>query len=217
MSTVGARGGRGGTNEGNLLIRLQAARRAHAERAEQIATELGQKLAKVPGMRSFVQVPPPIRLGGRLTKSEYQLTLQSTDTDALYDQAPRLARELAKSPVLTDVTTDVQLNNPEIRVEIDRDRAAELGVSVERIEDTLYSAYGSRQVSSIYTSNNSYSVILELDPRTQRDPSALELLYVRSDAASSFRSPRSPTSREASGRSPSTTRASCPRRPCRST
>jgi HAE1 family hydrophobic/amphiphilic exporter-1 len=132
-------------------------------------------------MRAFVTVPPPIRLGGRVTKSEYQLTLQSTDTTALFEQAPRLAQELSASPILSDVTTDVQLKNPEIQLGIDRDRAAQLGVSVERIEDALYSAYGSRQVSTIYTSNNNYDVILELDPRTQRDPGALALLHVRSD------------------------------------
>jgi len=181
MSTVGARSGRGGANEGRLVIRLKP-RVERKKSAQEIASELGKKLAEVPEMRSFVQIPPPIRLGGRLTKSEYQLTLQATNTEALYDQAPRLQRVLAQSPILADVTTDVELNNPELRLAIDRDRAAALGVSVERIEDTLYSAYGSREVSSIYTATNSYSVILELDPRTSLDPAALELLYVRSDS-----------------------------------
>jgi HAE1 family hydrophobic/amphiphilic exporter-1 len=127
-------------------------------------------------------VPPPIRLGGRVTKSEYQLTLQSTDTDLLYEQTPKLAQTLSKSPILRDVTTDVQLSNPQVDVTIDRRRAAELGVTVARIEDTLYSAYGSRQVSSIFSSNNTYQVILELDPRTQREPASLGSLYVRSDS-----------------------------------
>jgi HAE1 family hydrophobic/amphiphilic exporter-1 len=180
MSSVGARGGRGGSNQGNFLVRLKP-RAERSKSAGQIADELSKQLSSVTGMRSFVQVPPPIQLGGRSTKSEYQLTLQSTDTDALYEHAPLLARELGKSSVLKDVTTDVQLNNPELRVEIDRQRAAELGVSVSRVEDTLYSAYGSRQVSSIYASNDTYSVILELDPATQREPSALSSLYVRSD------------------------------------
>ena len=178
MSQVG--GGRRGTNQGSFNIRL----RPKAEReksAEQVAADLAKQMSVVPGLRVFVQVPPPIRLGGRITKSEYQLTLQSTDTDLLYEHAPKLAQELSKSGVLKDVTTDVQLNNPELNVEIDRGRAAELGVSVARIEDTLYSAYGSRQISSIYASNNTYSVILELDPKTQREPAALSSLYVRSD------------------------------------
>jgi len=181
MSSVGARGSRGGTNQGNATLRLRP-KSERTRSAQQIATELGKRLAQVPGMRSYVSVPPSIRLGGRISKSEYQLTLQSSDTALLYEQAPRLAEELAKSPEVTDVTTDVQLNNPEIQVQIDRDQAAQLGVSVQAIEDALANAYGSRQVSTIYQPSNSYSVILELDPRTQRDPSALEQLYVRSDA-----------------------------------
>ena len=179
MSSVGARQGRGGTNQGSFLLRLKP--RAERERsADEVASELSKQMNQVPGMRSFVQAPPPIRLGGRVTKSEYQLTLQSTDTAALYEQTPKLAAELAKSKVLKDVTTDVQLNNPELTVEIDRRRAAELGVSVARVEDTLYNAYGNRQISSIFASNNTYQVILELDPRTQREPGALNGLYVRS-------------------------------------
>jgi hydrophobic/amphiphilic exporter-1 (mainly G- bacteria), HAE1 family len=181
MSNVGARQGRGGANLGNFLLRLKP--RAQREKsADQIAAELSKQMNRVPGMRSFVQSPPPIRLGGRVTKSEYQLTLQSTDTAALYEHTPKLAAELAKSPVLKDVTTDVQLHNPELNVEIDRLRAAELGVTVAKVEDTLYSAYGARQVSSIFASNNTYQVILELDPRTQREPAALEALYVRSSS-----------------------------------
>jgi len=181
MSSVGSRGTRGGTNQGNMTLRLRP--KSERERsAAEIARALAPRLAQVPGMRAFIQVPPAIRLGGRASKSEYQLTLQSTDTKLLYEQAPRLAEALGKSSVLSDVTTDVQLNNPEIGVHIDRDRAAQLGVSVNAIEETLYSAYGSRQVSTIFAPSNSYSVILELDPRTQRDPSALEQLYVRSDA-----------------------------------
>jgi len=179
MSSVGSRQGRGGTNQGSFLIRLKPrAERRHT--ADQIANELSKQMNQVPGMRSFVQAPPPIRLGGRVTKSEYQLTLQSTDTALLYEQTPKLAQELGKSPILKDVTTDVQLNNPEVDVKVDRRRAAELGVTVARIEDTLYSAYGSRQVSSIFASNNTYQVILELDPRTQREPASLSSLYVRS-------------------------------------
>ena len=183
MSNVGARGGRGNSNQGRSFLRLTP-RSERSASAQEVATDLGRKLSTLPGMRAFVSVPPPIRLGGRVTKSEYQLTLQSTDTDLLFEQAPRLAKELSASPLLTDVTTDVQLKNPEINLSIDRERAAQLGVSVSRIEDALYSAYGSRQVSSIYTSNNNYDVILELDPQTQRDPAALRLLHVRADSGS---------------------------------
>ncbi|HVY29045.1 MAG TPA: efflux RND transporter permease subunit [Polyangiaceae bacterium] len=179
MSSVGARQGRGGTNQGSLFLRLKP-RAQRSKTADQIAGELSKQMNQVPGMRSFVQAPPPIRLGGRVTKSEYQLTLQSTDTSLLYESAPKLAQELQKSRIVKDVTTDVQLNNPELRVEVDRLRAAELGVTVAGIEDTLYNAYGTRQVSSIFSSNNTYQVILELDPRTQREPQSLGLLYLRS-------------------------------------
>jgi HAE1 family hydrophobic/amphiphilic exporter-1 len=181
MSNAGARGNRGGTNQGNMFIRLKP-RREREHSAEEVVADLNKKVAGVPGMRCFFQVPPPIRLGGRVTKSEFQLTLRGTDTEELYEQTARLADELQRASILTDVTTDVQLSNPQISVDIDRPRAAELGVSVVRIENALYSAYGSRQVSSIYTSNNSYQVILELDPRTQREPASLGELYVRSDA-----------------------------------
>jgi hydrophobic/amphiphilic exporter-1 (mainly G- bacteria), HAE1 family len=179
MSSVGARAGRGGANQGSFQVRLKP-RAQRDKSADQIAVELSKQMNAVPGMRSFVQSPPPIRLGGRVTKSEYQLTLQSTDTAALYEFTPKLAAELSKSSVVKDVTTDVQLQNPELTVEVDRRRAAELGVTVAKVEDTLYSAYGTRQVSSIFSSNNTYQVILELDPRTQREPAALEGLYVRS-------------------------------------
>jgi HAE1 family hydrophobic/amphiphilic exporter-1 len=131
-------------------------------------------------MRVFMQVPPAIRIGGMLTKSEYQLTLQGPDPAVLYRLAPRLAEELSKSPVLREVTTDLQIKNPELDVRIDRDRAASVGLSAERIEDALYSAYGSRQISTIFAPNNSYRVILELDPRTQREPAGLDDLYLRS-------------------------------------
>jgi HAE1 family hydrophobic/amphiphilic exporter-1 len=181
MSAVGARGTRSATNQGNLFIRLRPKReREHS--AQQVAAELSRRLAKVPGMRAFVQVPPTISLGGMVTKSEFQLTLQSPDTDLLYQEAPKLAEELGKSPLVRDVTTDVQLNSPTISLDIDRDRAAKLGVSVNAIEETLYSAYGARQISTIFAPSNSYQVILELDPRTQRDPAALGQLYVRADA-----------------------------------
>jgi len=131
-------------------------------------------------MRAFMQVPPPIRIGGTLTKSEFQLAIQGTDTKELYRIAPIVADELAKSPILKDVTTDLLMRNPELDVRIDRDRAAAYGLTAAQVEDALYSAYGSRQVSTIYSANNTYQVILELDPRTQREPSALDSLYVRS-------------------------------------
>lgn len=178
VSNVGARGTRGGLNMGFLYVRLVP--RADRERTSaQIANELRGSLEAVPGMKSYVRLPPSINVGGRVTRSEYQLTLQSTDVDLLYEQALALEQALKEGDLFRDVTSDLQLDNPTLELAIDRDRAAALGLSATSIEEALYSAYGSRQISTILASNASYPVILELDPRTQREPSALERLYLR--------------------------------------
>ena len=174
MSFIG-----GGTmNQGRLSIRLKP--RGQRLPADQVARELAPKLNSVPGIRTYLQLPASIRIGGRPTKTQYQFTLQSADIDALYDNAAKLETALRRLPTLLDVTTDLQIKNPQVSVRIDRDRATALGVTVEQIEQALYDAYGSRQVSTIYTPNNQYWVIIELLPEFQRDPSALQLLYLRS-------------------------------------
>jgi HAE1 family hydrophobic/amphiphilic exporter-1 len=128
----------------------------------------------------FLQNPPPVRIGGQLTKAQYQFSLQSPDTDELYRVVPLMEEKMGKVPELQDVTSDLQITNPQVDVEIDRDKASTLGLTAQQIEDALYNAYGSRQVSTIYAPNNQYKVILELEPRYQTDPSALSLLYIRS-------------------------------------
>jgi len=174
MSTVG-----GGTmNQGRVSIRLKP--RSERLPADQVARELNAKLSQVTGIRTTLSLPQSIRIGGRPTKAQYQFTLQSADIDALYENAAKLERVLRGIPTLADVSTDLQIKNPEVSVRIDRDRATSLGVTVQQIEQALYDAYGSRQVSTIYTPNNQYWVILELLPEYQRDPSALQLLYLRS-------------------------------------
>ena len=174
MSTVGG----GAANQGRLSIRLKP--RNQRPPASEVASELNAKLNSVPGIRTYLQIPPSIRIGGRPTKTQYQFTLQSADIDALYDNAALLERVLRGIPTLQDVTSDLQIKNPQVSVRIDRDRATALGVTVQQIEQALYDAYGSRQVSTIYTPNNQYWVVLELLPEYQRDPSALKLLYLRS-------------------------------------
>jgi len=174
MSTVGG----GSANQGRLSIRLKP--RNQRPPASEVARELNAKLNSIPGIRTYLQIPPSIRIGGRTTKTQYQFTLQSADIDALYDNAAKLERVLRGIPTLQDVTSDLQIKNPQVSVRIDRDRATSLGVTVQQIEQALYDAYGSRQVSTIYTPNNQYWVILELLPEYQRDPSALQLLYLRS-------------------------------------
>ena len=180
MSTVGARGGSSGSNQGILFMRLKP--REEREPVDKVIPRLRAKLQTVPGMRVFVQNPPPIRLGGRLTKSQYQFTLQSTDTDELYTYAPKLEAELRKLPQLRDVTTDLLLKNPRVDVKIDRDRMSALGLTAAQVDDALYSAYGFRQVSTIYAPNDSYDVILEVKKEYQNDPTALPFLYVRSSS-----------------------------------
>jgi len=168
----------GGGNQGRLNIRLKP--RGERLPADQVVRELMPKLMSVPGVKTYLSIPPAIRIGGRSTKTQYQFTLQSADLEELYVNAAKLEDVLRGNPKLQDVTTDLQIKNPQVNVRIDRDRATSLGVSVQQIEQALYDAYGSRQVSTIYTPNNQYWVIMELLPQYQRDPSALQLLHLRS-------------------------------------
>ncbi len=179
MSAVGG-GDRGGTsNQGRLVIRLKP-RSQRKLSADQVARALTPRLNSVPGMRVFLQNPPPVRIGSRSAKSQYQFTLQGPDLVSLYENAAKLEARLKDSNQLDNITSDLQIKNPEIRVEIDRERAAVLGVTPRQIDEALYDAYGSRQVSTIFTPNNQYWVVLELLPQYQRDVSALQLLNVRS-------------------------------------
>jgi len=173
-----SRVGQGTTNQGQITLRLKP--RSQRPSADEIVRELQPQLATIPGIRTYLQVPPVIRIGGRNAKAQYQFTMQGADITALYDNAAKLEARLRTVPILQDVTTDLQIKNPQAQVSIDRDRAARLGVTVQQIEEALYDAYGSRQVSTIYTDNNQYWVIQELLPEYQRDLSALRLLYIRS-------------------------------------
>jgi len=179
MSAVGGGGGGGSGNQGRLVIRLKP-RHERKLSADQVIRSLGPRLSQVPGIRVFLQNPPPVRIGSRSAKSQYQFTLQSTDLASLHENATKLEERLKDVPQVDNVTSDLQIKNPEVRVEIDREQAAALGVSVQQIEETLYNAYGSRQVSTLFTPSNQYWVILELLPQYQQDLSALRLLSVRS-------------------------------------
>ncbi len=178
MSAVGAGGPNAVANQGRLFIRLKPMGERKLS-ADEVARELVAKTNQVPGLRTYIQNLPVINIGGRISKSLYQFTLQSGDLDALYHYAGVMERRLRAIPALTDVTSDLQINSPQIRVDIDRDRAASLGLTPSQIESALYDAYGSRQVSTIYTPNNQYWVMMELLPEFQRDLSALNQLYIR--------------------------------------
>jgi HAE1 family hydrophobic/amphiphilic exporter-1 len=170
--------GGGQINQGRVFMQLKP-RSQRAMSVDDLIRYFNRKLAGIPGIQVFLQNPPPIQIGGRRTKSLYQFTLQSPDP-ALYDYSTRLVTELQKVPDLINVTSDLQISNPQATVTINRDRAAALGVTAQQIEEALYNAYGSRQVSTIYTSTNQYWVVMELLPDYQRDLSALSLLYIRS-------------------------------------
>jgi hydrophobic/amphiphilic exporter-1 (mainly G- bacteria), HAE1 family len=178
-SSIGAGGSTMSGNSGRLMMRFppRSQRRRHVD---EIIQDLRPKFAAVPGIKVYMQNPPLIRLGGMLTKSLYQYTLQGPDLQQLYEWAPKLEKAMAEIPGLQDVSSDLLITSPQASVEIDRDKAQALGVSAAQIENALYDAYGSRQVSAIYSAINQYWVILELEPEYQRDLSALSLLYVRS-------------------------------------
>ncbi|MCI7568553.1 MAG: efflux RND transporter permease subunit [Desulfovibrio sp.] len=177
-STVGIVGSSQSMNNGMMLFRLKP----HGERppVEEVAQRLRVKLNAIPSLRVFLRVPPAINIGGRSSKALYQYTLSGSNTEELYASAQAVEDALRHLPQLQDVNSDLQLTNPEMRVNIDRDRASALGISAGQIELALQSAYGSRNVSTIYAPNNDYTVFVELKEDFQRDASALSRLYVRS-------------------------------------
>jgi HAE1 family hydrophobic/amphiphilic exporter-1 len=180
-STVGAGGPNNTANAGRIMIRLKP-RKERQLSADEVITQLRRKAAAVTGLRIYFQNPPPIRIGGRTAKSLYQFTVQGPDTTDLYAGAVRLEERMRSIPEILEVTSDLQLRTPQVNVVINRDKARTLGVSARQIEDALANAYGSRQVTSIYTPNNQYQVILEVKPEYQESPTLLSRLYIRSDS-----------------------------------
>ncbi|HEV7868145.1 MAG TPA: efflux RND transporter permease subunit [Chthoniobacteraceae bacterium] len=179
-SSVGGGGPNATGNAGRMNVKLKP--RKERASAQQVVTELRAKLARVPGMRSFPQVPPVIRIGGVSSKAPYQFSLASVDLQALYQAAPLVEAKVRAIPGLTDVTSDLLLNSPQVFVKIDRDKAGTLGITAEQIDSALYNAYGSREVSNIYTSADEYSVIIEVRPLFQETPERLSAMYLRSAA-----------------------------------
>ncbi|MCX5767210.1 MAG: efflux RND transporter permease subunit [Gemmatimonadetes bacterium] len=180
ISNVGTgQGGTSGTaNQGRFTVRLKP-RAQRRFSADELIPMLSKRTRGVPGMAVYWRNEPVIPIGGRTSKGLYQYTLTGADLSALYKAGQDVEQKLKTVRGVTDVTTDLQIANPQASVELDRDRAALYGVTPEQIEQALYNAYGSRQVSTIYTANNEYWVILELLPDFQKDLSALDLLYVR--------------------------------------
>ncbi|HAO77600.1 MAG TPA: acriflavine resistance protein B, partial [Verrucomicrobia subdivision 3 bacterium] len=179
MSAMGAGGPTATMNQGRMFMRLKD-RSERKLSANEIIQELRQKLSQVPGINVFMQNPPLIRVGGKLTKALYQYSLQDTDTKELFHWTPILTKKIAEQPGFQDVTTDLQIASPQVNVEIDRDKAAALGVTPQQIENGLYDAYGERQSSTIYGDVAEYWVVFEVEPQYQLDPAALSQLYITS-------------------------------------
>jgi HAE1 family hydrophobic/amphiphilic exporter-1 len=179
MSSAGAGGASSSGNQGRLFVRLKprSERKLHVD---EVIQQLRPKLAQIPGILSFPQNPPPVRLGGTLTKSLYQFTLQSPDINELYENAPKLEAKMRELPMLQDVTSDLQIKNPQVNVEIDRNKASALGITATQLQTALQAAYSSQQITTIYAPNNQYRVLMELEPEYQQDPASLSLLYIRS-------------------------------------
>jgi len=170
----------GGPNYGELVVHLKP-RSQRKFSVDQVMAQIRPKLAVFPGMRVYVQNPPTIRIGGKITKSLYQFSMQSPDKTELYDAAAKMQQFVSQEVKgAQDVTTDVAIATPQVNVTIDRDKAAAMQINASQIENALYDAYGPRWVSTIYGSVNEYKVLLELEPRFQADPKALSLLYFKS-------------------------------------
>ncbi|MBN2430683.1 MAG: efflux RND transporter permease subunit [Acidobacteria bacterium] len=179
MSNCGARGGARGGNSGMIFMRLKS-RDERESTADEVINRLRPQLASVTGMQVYLQNPPTITIGGQFSRALYQFTLQSTDIAELNHYAPLLEARLSELPGLTDVNSDLLIKNPEVRVEILRDKATSLGVSAYQVEDALFTAFGTRQISTMYAPNNQYYVIMELLPDLQREPGDLSNLYIKS-------------------------------------
>jgi HAE1 family hydrophobic/amphiphilic exporter-1 len=166
-------------NQGFLFLHMKP-REERELSVDEIITELRPKFAVVPGILTFLQNPPPITVSGQFSLSAYQMTVQSANLQEIYAWAPRLVDKLRGLDGFLDVSSDQQIASPQVTVDIDRDRARALEVTAEQIQDALYTAYGDRQVSTIYTPANQYAVIMEVEPEYQLSPDQLSRLYIRS-------------------------------------
>src|SRR5213076_1122160 len=149
-----------------------------------VINRLRRQVSRIAGINLFLQSTQDIRVGGRMTKAQFQYALQSSDLDALGKWSARLVDKLRESPLLRDVTSDQQMLGLQMNVVVDRDAASRLGVALAAIDNTLYDAFGQRQVSTIYTDYNQHHVVLEAEPALQLEPSSLNKIYVRSSNGS---------------------------------
>jgi HAE1 family hydrophobic/amphiphilic exporter-1 len=179
-STVGASGPNSTANSGRMFVVLKP--KKERDPMPVVTRRLMAATAGVPGIRMFPRAIQNINIGGRISKSEYQYTLQSSDIDQLYKMAPELEQRFARLPELRDVSTDLYIKNPQLLVDIDREKAAVYGITVDQIRQELFNAFGSRQISTIYTPSNDYQVIMETLPKFQEDPAYLSKLRIKTSS-----------------------------------
>ena len=182
VQNVGAFGGQG--NQSFVFANLKP-RDQRKLSVDQFIESLRPRFFSIPGVFTFLQNPPPITVSGQFSTSVYQLTLQSSKLEDIYTWGPQLMAKMQKLPGFVDVNdNDLQVASPQVMVDIDRDRAESLGITPAQVQDALFSAYGTRQVSVIYAPADQYSVIMEVEKQYQKTPDSLSKLYVRSSAGS---------------------------------
>ena len=181
-STIGAGGPNPTLNAGRMFIALKP-KNERGESSTDVIQRLRRAANTVPGMAVYFQNVQNINITGRISKSEFQYTLQSSDTPLLYEVAPQMRDKIAKIEGLRDVTTDLYIKNPQMTIEVDREKAAVYGITIDQIRQELFNAFGARQVATIYTATNDYQVILESQPQFQADPSQLQNIFVKTNGS----------------------------------
>ena len=166
------------SNTGRIFVALKP-RSERKLTANEILQRLRRSVSVVAGVNVFFQPVQNISVGGIVSKSQYQYTLQSSDTAALYTYAPILTNKIADLDMLRDVTSDLQITNPQLTIDVDRDKAAALGLTEDQVRSVLYSQFGTRQVATLYTPNNQYQIIIENAPAFQKDAADLAQVYLR--------------------------------------
>jgi HAE1 family hydrophobic/amphiphilic exporter-1 len=178
VSIAGATGISPTGNTGRVFVGLKP-RNERGLSANDLVQRLRGIVQSVPGVNVFFQPVQNISVGATVSKSQYQYTLLSPDTDALYSAAPEMLDKISKLEILRDVTSDLQVTNPQLSIDVDRDKAAALGLSEDQVRSSLYSQFGTRQIATLYTASNQYQIIIENDPSYQKDASNLTQTYIR--------------------------------------
>jgi hydrophobic/amphiphilic exporter-1 (mainly G- bacteria), HAE1 family len=174
-------------NQGFLLMRTKPRDQRPEKDINKVVQELRRSLNTIPGIKVFVLNPPAIRVGGRLSNADYQYTMQDLDLDTLYKWVSIMVDEIRQLPGFQDVNSDLKVTSPSVMVKIDRDRASALGVQAQAVEAVLAAAFGSRKISTIYTSSSQFPVVLEVHPDHQQKISDLSRLYVPSSSGKQIR------------------------------